>query len=223
MSAILTKGGNVSLTKTAPDSLSRLIVAGGWDPNGGLLAQVGRAVGLGHDYDLDLSATGVDARGKVPFGTDLMDWGYQQQWFVYSNHRSAPQRAVVLMNDNRTGKGKGDDETMQVDLTRVPMNIQRIVFGVVIWQAEQRQQKFGDIQNAYIRIYDAETKQEIARYDLGNEFSDETFVIFGELYRYGTEWKFRAIGQGYSEAAYRAEYGIDHPFGTEYARPGYNG
>ena len=111
-----------------------------------------------------------------------------------------------------------DDELIKVDLDKVPDHITRIVFSVVIWRAEERRQRFGSVRNAFIRIFDEETREEIVRFDLGTEFSDETLVMFGELYRRGTEWKFRAVGQGYAAAEYRRALGIQRAFETDYAR-----
>jgi tellurium resistance protein TerD len=216
MSVNLSKGGNISLVKAAEDAgvtLDRLVVAAGWDVNkkkGGLFNRE-------KDYDLDVSAAGLDASGKVPDRDDPTDRGWQQ-WFIWANHRHPGNKSVQFMGDNRTGAGEGDDELIEVTLSNVADDIQKIKFGVVIWRAEERGQKFGNVQNAFIRIYDKQTRTELARYDLGSEFSDETFVVFGELYRHNGEWKFRAIGQGYNAAAYRQEHNIKKKFETDYAR-----
>jgi tellurium resistance protein TerD len=207
----LQKGGNVSLTKLAEaagTTLRHAVIACGWDVNQSL---------FGSNFDLDLSAVGLDASGKVPHQQDPTDGDYQE-WFIFANHRHDSRRAIVFMGDNRTGSGKGDDELIKVDLANVPDSITRIVFQVVIWRAKERRQKFGKVKNAFIRIFDEATGEEFTRYNLGAEFSNETLVIFGELYRHNGEWKFRAIGQGYDAAAFRAQHGIERPFETEYAR-----
>lgn len=208
----LTKGGNVSLTGLAQAAqmvLRSVGVACGWDAN----------QGSGKAYDLDLSAVGLDNTGKAPDTPDPKDKNYQA-WFVYANHRKdRPCKALRFKGDNRTGHGKGDDETITVDLDAVPDYIVSIKFQVVIWQALERgNQRFGNVKNAFIRIYNLDTGQEIARFDITEEFSDETLVIFGELYRHNGEWKFRAIGQGTDPAKYRQEHNIHHPFETEAAR-----
>lgn len=208
MTAILTKGGNISLTKLAPTRLAHASAAAGWDVN----------QGRGPAFDLDLTATGVAADGKVPTHDDPTDRGWQE-WLICANHRHDAARSVIFTGDNRTGAGEGDDEITNVDLTRVPAYIERIIFSVVIWRGRERGQKFGNVQNAFIRIFDTETGEEFVRFNLGKEFADNTLVVFGELYRRGSEWKFRAIGQGYDDpAGFRREYGIRYAFEHEYAR-----
>jgi tellurium resistance protein TerD len=207
VTTILTKGGNVSLTKLASGTLSRVSAAAGWDVN----------QDSGPDFDLDLITAGVDKDGKVPTHDDPTDRGWQE-WLICANHRHDAERTVIFTGDNRTGAGEGDDEITNVDLTRVPAYIDRIIFSVVIWRAQERGQQFGNVQNAFIRIFDTVTGEEFVRFNLGKEFADETLVIFGELYRRGNEWKFRAIGQGYDAAAFRAQHGIPYSFEYEYAR-----
>lgn len=218
MGANMQKGGNVSLTKLAKGAgvlLTDVVVACGWDAKqkGGLLRQ-------GETYDLDLTAAALDASGKVPSQNDPTD-PYYQEWFIHANHRYPSGRSIVFAHDNRTGEGDGDDEQIGADLTKVPSFIERIVYAVVIWRAKEREQKFGNVKNAFIRVYDQTTGREFARYDLGADFSNETLVVFGELYRRGDEWKFRAIGQGYAAATYRLEYNIQKEFELEYARDNY--
>ncbi|MGF7228506.1 MAG: TerD family protein [Candidatus Saccharibacteria bacterium] len=210
------KGGNVSLTKLAKDAgnpLRFVVVGCGWTAKRSL---------FGPGYDLDLSAAALDANGMVPYQQDPTDPGYQDG-FVFANHRCPAAEYMRFMGDNRTGsKGgrrtKADDEQIKLDLAKVPDHIERIVFQVVIWQAEERKQKFGNVEDAFIRIFDETTGEELVRFDIGAEFSEETLVVFGELYRRNGEWKFRAIGQGYNARAFRAQHGIDRPFEREYAR-----
>jgi len=177
MSVSLSKGGNVSLTKIAP-SLVAVSVALGWDVR----------TTTGADFDLDASALICGESGKV----------IDDQHFVFFNNLKSPDGAVEHTGDNLTGEGEGDDEVINVDLSRMPANVTKIVFPVSIYEAEQRQQSFGQVVNAYIRIIDQAGNTELARYDLTEDASTETAMLFGELYRNGAEWKFRAIGQGYA-------------------------
>ncbi len=213
MGVNMKKGSNVSLETVAAAAevvLRHVVVACGWNPN----------PRVGPNFDLDLSAAGLDGSGRLPAVYDSSDPG-RQNWFINANHRNDSIRCIVFGGDNRTGEGGGDDEVIGVDLDKVPAEIERIVFQVVVYRAEERRQKFGDVEEAFIRIYDAATGTEFARFNLDAEFSDETLVIFGELYRYGGKWKFRAVGQGYDAADFRTLHGIEHPFETEYARPNY--
>lgn len=173
MSVILTKGGSMSLTKQQPQ-LQRVIIACGWRAR----------QGGGAEYDLDVSAAGLDASGKVPNQDDPSDKGHQD-YFVYANHRTPSDRSMRFMGDNRTGGG--EEESIFVDLTRVASNIERIVAAVVIWHGALRFQKFSHIQGAYIRILDADTRREIARFNLSDGPSKEILVVFGELHRNGAE------------------------------------
>jgi tellurium resistance protein TerD len=177
MSVSLSKGGNVSLTKAAPN-LTSALVGLGWDARST----------SGADFDLDASALLVGPNGKV-----LSD-----QHFVFFNNLTSPDGSVEHTGDNLTGEGEGDDEVIKVDLPRVPAEVDRIVFPVSIYDAETRQQSFGQVRNAYIRVVDANSDVEIARYDLTEDASTETAMLFGELYRNSGEWKFRAVGQGYA-------------------------
>lgn len=176
MAISLQKGGNVSLSKEAP-GLKKVIVGLGWDP---------RATD-GATFDLDGSAFLLRADGKVRSDSD----------FVFYNNLKSPCGAVEHTGDNRTGQGEGDDERIIIDLPRVPAEIERIAIAVTIHEADQRGLNFGMVSHAFIRCVNADGEREIARYDLSEESSTETAMIFGELYRMGSEWKFRAVGQGF--------------------------
>ncbi|GHU25697.1 chemical-damaging agent resistance protein C [Spirochaetia bacterium] len=177
MTINLQKGGKVDLTKTNP-GLSKLIVGLGWDVN--------KYDGRG-DFDLDASAFLLGANDRVTNEKD----------FIYYNNKKHTSGSVFSTGDNRTGKGEGDDEQIKVDLALVPTEIQRIDFTVTIYEADARRQNFGQVANAYIRIINENTKEELIRYDLGEDFSVETAIVVGELYRSGAEWKFSAIGSGF--------------------------
>lgn len=174
----LQKGQKVDLTKTNP-GLKTIMVGLGWDTN---------KYDGGHDFDLDAAAFLLTASGKV---------GAQEDFIFYGNlqHGSG---AVTHMGDNLTGEGEGDDEQVMVDLAGVPAHVEKIAFTVTIYDAEARAQNFGQVSNAFIRVVDQTNDQELIRYDLGEDFSIETAVVVGELYRNGTEWKFNAIGSGFS-------------------------
>ncbi|RHA44490.1 TerD family protein [Cellulomonas rhizosphaerae] len=176
MSITLAKGGNVSLSKEAPN-LTAVLVGLGWDAR----------TTSGQDFDLDASALLLGASGKV-----LSD-----AHFVFYNNLASPDGTVEHTGDNRTGEGEGDDESVKLDLARMAPDVDKIVFPVSIHDAEARHQSFGQVRNAFIRIVNQADGQEIARYDLTEDASTETAMIFGEVYRYGAEWKFRAVGQGY--------------------------
>ena len=191
MPVSLQKGQKVSLTKENP-GLTKVVVGLGWDVN---------QFYTGEDFDLDTSAFMLTEGGKVS----------QQADFVFFGNLLHPSGSVLHMGDNLTGAGDGDDEQIKVDLSRIPANITKIAFTVTIYEAETRRQNFGQINNAFIRIYNEITGEEILRYDLGEDFSIETAAVFGELYKHGNEWKFNAIGSGYQGglAALCASYGID--------------
>ncbi|WP_131745027.1 TerD family protein [Frankia sp. Cppng1_Ct_nod] len=182
MAISLAKGGNVSLTKQAAAAgtpqLTALTVGLGWDAR----------TTTGTDFDLDASAIGVKADGKV-----LTD-----KHFVFFNNLKSPEDAIVLTGDNLTGAGEGDDESVVINLGQVPAEIDKIVVPVSIYGAQERNQNFGQVRNAYIRVVD-QTGTELVRYDLSEDYSTETVVIFGEVYRNGAEWKFRAVGQGHTD------------------------
>jgi tellurium resistance protein TerD len=186
----LSKGGNVSLSKEAP-GLTAVVVGLGWDVR----------TTTGADYDLDASALLCGGDGKV-----LSD-----QHFVFFNNLASPDRSVEHSGDNLTGGGDGDDEQIKVNLAAMAAQVERIVFPVSIYEAEQRAQNFGQVRNAFIRIVNQADGRELARYDLTEDASTETAMVFGELYRNGTEWKFRAIGQGYASglAGIASDYGVN--------------
>jgi tellurium resistance protein TerD len=185
----LSKGGNVSLTKEAPN-LTAVIVGLGWDAR----------TTTGSDFDLDASALLTNGEGKV--GDDRN--------FVFFNNLTSPDGSVQHTGDNLTGEGEGDDEVIKVNLAGVPQEVERIVFPVSIYEAESRQQSFGQVRNAFIRVVNQADNNELARYDLSEDASTETAMVFGELYRHGAEWKFRAIGQGYASGL----RGIAQDFGV---------
>ena len=187
----LPKGQKVSLTKGNP-GLKNVVVGLGWDVN---------QFDTGGDFDLDAAAFLLAGTGKVSRAED----------FVFYGNLSHPSGSVVHQGDNLTGIGDGDDEQIKVDLSKVPDNIEKIAFTVTIYEAEQRRQNFGQVNNAFIRIYNEDTGEEMLRYDLGEDFSIETAAVFGELYKNGSEWKFNAIGSGYQGglAALCASFGVD--------------
>lgn len=187
----LSKGQKVSLTKGNP-GLKNVVVGLGWDVN---------QFDTGGDFDLDAAAFLLAGTGKVSRAED----------FVFYGNLSHPSGSVVHQGDNLTGIGDGDDEQIKVDLSKVPDNIEKIAFTVTIYEAEQRRQNFGQVNNAFIRIYNEDTGEEMLRYDLGEDFSIETAAVFGELYKNGSEWKFNAIGSGYQGglAALCASFGVD--------------
>lgn len=191
MPVSLQKGEKVSLTKGNP-GLKKVVVGLGWDVN---------AFDTGGDFDLDASAFLLADTGKVTASSDFVFYGNLQ-------HASG---SVQHMGDNRTGAGDGDDEAIKIDLSMVPANITKIAFSATIYEGEQRHQNFGQVSNAYIRIFNEETGEELLRYDLGEDYSIETAVVFGELYKNGDEWKFNAIGNGFQGglAALCGNYGVD--------------
>jgi tellurium resistance protein TerD len=176
MGVTLAKGGNVSLSKAAPN-LTQVMVGLGWDARST----------TGAPFDLDASAL-LCAGGRV-----LGD-----EYFVFYNNLKSPEGAVEHTGDNLTGDGEGDDEMLLVDLAKVPEHVDKIVFPVSIYEADNRGQTFGQVRNAFIRVVNQLDQAELARYDLSEDASTETAMIFGEVYRYRGEWKFRAVGQGYA-------------------------
>src|SRR6478672_10069691 len=190
MSVSLSKGGNVSLTKEAP-GLSAVNVGLGWDAR----------TTSGADFDLDASALLVDQNNKI-----LSD-----QYFVFFNNLTSPDGSVEHTGDNLTGEGEGDDEMIKVNLAAVPAECAKIVFPVSIYDAETRGQSFGQVRNAFIRIVNQAGGAEIARYDLSEDASTETAMVFGEVYRNAGEWKFRAVGQGYTNglAGIARDFGVN--------------
>jgi tellurium resistance protein TerD len=190
MALSLSKGGNLSLTKTDP-TLTNVLVGLGWDA---------RATD-GQDFDLDASVFLLGANDKVRGEHD----------FIFYNQPRSADGSVEHTGDNRTGEGDGDDESIKINLTRVPADVQKIVITVTIHDAEQRRQNFGQVQNAFVRIVNDANQNEIVRFDLNEDYSIETAMIFAELYRHNNEWKFRAVGQGYSGGlrAMCHQYGIN--------------
>ncbi|MFI0723876.1 TerD family protein [Streptomyces sp. NPDC021224] len=176
MGVTLAKGGNVSLSKAAPN-LTRVQIGLGWRARST----------TGAEFDLDASAL-LCGNGRV-----LGD-----EFFVFYNNLKSPEGSVEHTGDDLTGGSGGDDETILVDLTLVPERADKVVFPVSIYDADARAQTFGQVSDAYIRVVNQSDGAELARYDLTEDASTETAMIFGELYRYNGEWKFRAVGQGYA-------------------------
>ena len=191
MAVSLKKGQKVDLTKTNP-GLKEVVVGLGWD--------VKRYDG-GSDFDLDASAFMLGESGKVPSDGE----------FIFYGNKKHSSGSVEHMGDNLTGEGEGDDEQIKINLSEIPANIAKIDFTVTIYEAEQRKQNFGQVENAFIRVVDAATDKELIRYDLTEDFSIETAVVVGELYRHGGEWKFNAIGSGFEGglASLGRNYGVN--------------
>jgi tellurium resistance protein TerD len=177
MAISLQKGQKVDLTKTNP-GLTKVYVGLGWDTN---------KYDGGNEFDLDASVFLLNENGKVNSDAD----------FIFYNNKKHSSNSVEHLGDNLTGAGEGDDEQVKVDLSAVPENIHKIAFTVTINEAEARRQNFGQVSNAFIRVYSADNGEELIRYDLGEDFSIETAVVVGELYRNGNEWKFNATGSGF--------------------------
>lgn len=190
MAVSLVKGGNVSLTKEAP-SMNVALVGLGWDAR----------VTDGQAFDLDASVFLVGENGKV-----LSD-----SHFVFYNNTTSPDGEVQHQGDNRTGEGDGDDEQVKIDLTKVAADVKKLVFAVTIHEADSRKQNFGMVSNSFMRVVNNDNGSEIARFDLSEDASTETAMIFGELYRHGAEWKFKAVGQGFAGglAALATQHGIN--------------
>jgi len=185
----LSKGGNVSLSKEAP-GLTAVMVGLGWDARST----------SGAEFDLDASALVVNSAGKV-----LSD-GH----FVFFNNLKSTDGSVEHTGDNTSGEGDGDDELLKVNLATVPAEADKVVFPVTIYDAKNRSQSFGQVRNAYIRILNQAGGAELARYDLSEDASTDTALVFGELYRSGADWKFRAVGQGYADglAGIAKDFGV---------------
>lgn len=177
MAVSLSKGGNVSLTKEAP-GLKAVTVGLGWDAR----ATDGAA------FDLDASVFVLGDTGKVRSDAD----------FIFYNNKTSADGSIVHQGDNQTGEGEGDDEAVKVALDKVPNDITKLTFAVTIHEAENRKQNFGMVSNAFIRVVNQQGEAEITRFDLSEDASTETAMVFGELYRNNNEWKFKAIGQGYA-------------------------
>lgn len=178
MAISLKKGQKIDLTKTNP-GLSKILVGLGWDTN---------KYDGGADFDLDASVFMVDASGKAPTENE----------FIFYNNPKHTSGSVEYLGDNRTGEGSGDDEQINIDLSLVPANIDKIAFTVTIYDYENRKQNFGQVSNAFIRIVDVTKNEELIRYDLSEDFSIETALVIAELYRNNGEWKVQAIGSGFS-------------------------
>ena len=190
MGVSLTKGGNVSLTKQAP-GLSAVLIGLGWDER----------TTSGQAFDLDASALMLNAAGRI-----LSDFH-----FVFFNNLASPDGSIEHTGDNLTGEGEGDDEQVKVNLAGVPAEVDKVVFPVSIYDADASRQSFGQVRNAFIRVVNQADNSELARYDLSEDASTETAMVFGELYRNGAEWKFRAVGQGYTSglAGIARDYGVN--------------
>ena len=187
----LSKGQKVDLTKGNP-GLKNIMVGLGWDVN---------AFDSGADFDLDAAAFMVGDNGKCP----------TEKEFIFYGNLEHTSGAIKHMGDNLTGEGEGDDEQIEVDLTKIPANVSKVAFTCTIYEAETRRQNFGQVSNAFIRIVDESSGTELIRYDLGEDFSIETAAVFGELYKNNGEWKFNAIGSGFQGglAALCGHYGIE--------------
>ena len=187
----LQKGQKVSLTKGNP-GLKNILVGLGWDVN---------KYDGGADFDLDVTIFMLGDNGKVPSSDE----------FIFYGNRLHKSGSVEHLGDNLTGAGDGDDEQIKVDLSKIPANVERISFTVSIYDADQRRQNFGQVSNAYIRIIDEGNHQELIRYDLGEDFSIETAVVVGEIYKNNNEWKFNAIGSGFQGGlpALCANFGVE--------------
>ncbi|MEE1153766.1 MAG: TerD family protein [Acutalibacteraceae bacterium] len=191
MPVCLSKGQKVSLTKNNP-GLTNVVVGLGWDVN---------AFDTGSAFDLDAAAFLLTDSGKVA----------SSDYFVFYGNLKDPSGSVEHLGDNLTGAGDGDDEQIKINLSTLPASVTRIAFTVTIYDAETRKQNFGQVSNSFIRIYNEATGEELLRYDLGEDFSIETASVFGELYKNGDEWKFNAIGSGFSGglAALCGNYGVE--------------
>ncbi|MBR3746977.1 MAG: TerD family protein [Selenomonadaceae bacterium] len=191
MAVSLKKGQKVDLTKTNP-GLKEVLIGLGWDTN---------KYDGGSAFDLDAAAFQLNGEGKANADSD----------FIFYGNLKHASGAVEHLGDNLTGEGEGDDEEIVVDLSKVPENVAKIDFTVTIYEAEERKQNFGQVENAFIRVVNKATNEELIRYDLGEDFSIETAVVIGELYRNKGEWKFNAIGSGFEGglAALCKNFGIN--------------
>lgn len=191
MSVSLTKGQRLNLRKDRP-SLNKVLVGLGWDTN----RYDGEA-----DFDLDASVFVVKENGKV--GTD--------RDFVFYGNLEHPSKCVMHAGDNRTGAGDGDDEVIKVELNKIPSDYTKLVISVTIYDAESRLQNFGMVENAYIRLFDEETGEELLCYDLSEKFYDVTALVVAEIYKYDGTWQFKAVGSGFNGGllALCRQYGVD--------------
>jgi tellurium resistance protein TerD len=190
MAISLTKGGNVNLSKEAP-TMTKMVVGLGWDTR----ATDGAA------FDLDAVGFVLNNTGKVRADSD----------FIFFNNKQNAEGSVVHGGDNRTGEGDGDDETIIIDLSKMPADVEKVAVCVVIYDAETRKQNFGQVSRAYVRVLNDANQQEVARYDLSEDGSTEAAMIFGEVYRHNGEWKFKAVGQGFKGGLgpLAASYGVN--------------
>lgn len=190
MAVSLSKGGNVSLTKEAP-SMKKLLIGLGWDPR----------VSDGTQFDLDASLFMLKADGKI-----VSDTG-----FIFYNNRTSACGSVVHLGDNLTGAGEGDDEQLTIELDKVPADVEKMAVAVTIHDAAARSQNFGMVAKAFIRCVNADGNKELARFDLSEDASTNTAMVFGEVYRHNGEWKFKAVGQGFDGglAPLAAGYGVN--------------
>lgn len=172
----LQKGANANLSREVP-GLSRVLIGLGWNAR----------TTSGDSFDLDASAFLLTESNRVRNDSD----------FIFYNNTRSQDGSVEHKGDNRTGDGDGDDEVVSVNLASVPGDVAKVTFAVTIHEAESRRQSFGQVSGAFIRVVDESSSKELVRYDLSEDFSTETALIFGELYRHQGEWKFRAVGQGY--------------------------
>lgn len=177
MAIQLSKGQRIDLTKNDP-SLKKIVVGLGWDV---------KQFDGGQDFDLDASAFLLNSAGKCRNELD----------FIFYNNLQSPDGSVIHTGDNRTGEGEGDDEQIKIDLSKIPSDVDKIAITVTIHEADVRRQNFGQVANAFVRLVNEDTGEEVLRYDLGEDFSIETAVVFCEIYRYGDNWKFNAVGSGY--------------------------
>ncbi|WCF08369.1 TerD family protein [Paenibacillus thiaminolyticus] len=179
MAINLQKGQKIDLTKTNP-GLTKVLVGLGWDTN---------KYDGGKDFDLDASAFCLNGSGKAASEKD----------FIFYNNLQNVNGSVIHTGDNRTGDGDGDDEQLKVDLATIPAEVDKVSFCITIHEAQERSQNFGQVSNAFVRIVNEATNEELIRYDLGEDFSIETAIVVGELYRNNGEWKFSAVGAGYQD------------------------
>lgn len=186
----LSKGAKINLTKEAP-GLKKIMVGLGWDEN---------SYDTGYDFDLDASCFLVNSMGRT-----------SSDGFIFYNNLVGPNNCVIHQGDNRTGSGDGDDEQIYIDLDLIPANIDKIAIVITIDSAEQRKQNFGMVQNCFCRLVNTETDKEEIRYDLNEEFSIETAIVVGEVYRHNGDWKFNAIGSGFQGGLkeFCRNYGLD--------------
>ena len=191
MAISLSKGQKVDLTKTNP-GLDNVVIGLGWDTN--------RYDG-GHQFDLDSSLFLVGSDGKV----------LNEKGFIFYGNKENENGSVKHNGDNLTGAGEGDDETVDVKLSQIPADIQKVIFTITIHEADSRNQNFGQVDNSYVRVYNKTTEEELIRYDLNEDFSIETAIVVGELYRHNGEWKFAAVGSGFQGglAALATSFGLE--------------